>query len=91
MLAGFCPPPVLATIAGYDVARQLPIFGSGMRPLISNVSHVELIVAFAAARIDLGGDPVDAFPVDIERSQKFNRIEPKVWLNVLQGISFDNE
>ena len=62
-----------------------------MRPLISNVSRVELVVAFAAAGIDLGGDRVDALPVDIERSQKFNRIKPKVWLNVLQGISLDNE
>src|SRR4029078_1630634 len=43
----------------------------------SNVNHVELVVAFAAAGIDLGGDRVDALPVDIERSQKFNRIEPK--------------
>jgi len=58
---------------------------------ISNVNHVELVVAFAAAGIDLGGDRVDALPVDIERSQKFNRIEPKVRLNVLQDISLDNE
>jgi hypothetical protein len=58
---------------------------------ISYVSHGELIVAFAAAGIDLGGDSVDALPVDIERSQKFNRIEPKVWLNVLQGINLDDE
>lgn len=91
MLAGLGSPPILQAIAGYDVARTIDDFRKRNATTISSVGHVELVVALAAARIDLGGDRVDALPVDIERPQKFNRIEPKVWLNVLQGISCDNE
>ena len=91
MLAGLCSPPILETTASYGVARTIADFRTRNASEISNVSHVELVVALAAARIDLGGDRVDALPVDIKRSQKFSRVEPKVWLNVLQGSSLDNE
>lgn len=91
MLAGLCSPPIFETTASYGVARTIADFRTRNASEISNVSHFELVVALAAARIDLGGDRVDALPVNIERSQKFSRVEPKVWLNVLQGISLDNE
>lgn len=70
---------------------RLLMCGSGNDAAISDVSDVELVVAPAAARIDLCGDGVDAFPVDIERPQYIDRIEPKVGLNVLQGIGLDKE
>jgi hypothetical protein len=74
-----------------DVAGMIADFPKWNSTAISNVSHIELVVALAAARVDLGGDRVDALPVNIKRPQKFGRIEPKVWLNVLQGVSLDNE